>query len=895
MFAHKEFSYVFNKISPEVVDKTKDLIEKSGIVITSKILGYDTSSYDNLIVAGRLLIFHLRRRCAPTISEYADDLKDRLQEQYYNYIKLNSEKMQAEIDKRLESDYDFDYFSASSMVKTYLAKMSYDNDDAVETPQYMYMRIAIQLYSDVSIEKVLETYIDLSNKLYTPATPTILNSCMKKNYLSSCFLIRVEDDSADIQNSITSQSAISRGNGAVGIDVSLLRHSEIDGRGESSGPLNFMGIFNASTYGWDQNGARKGATTISIRSHHLDLEAFIKSSEKSGTRYDTFPDINTAIFYSEIFIERIKKREKWTLFCPAKTKSLNNVYGSEFTKEYEKTEKLAIQRERELLKIQKEYEQIKESEDYKLVRDYKKRIAEAKRNRINYKIVDAFEIFKLIVDTQRRTGMPYLNNGDAINLKCNQNNIGTVSNLNLCQEISLVSGYDKKGNKNIPSCNLSSLSFRKFVKSKINREVSIETAINQAFDFNFFGKIVQKNVENIDQVIDHTKYVLDKENKDGTIEIGDIHATNLRNRPEGIGSQGFAELLYKLDLRIEDDKEYITLLNKKVFACRYFNGIAKSVALAIQKGKYENFEGSELSNGNFQFDLWNKELKIKGFNKVRTEFSVQPEPISWEQKPILLPNGDVIEPTWDDLRRVIKSYGVRNSMLFAEMPTATSSQILMNTETNEMPQSNLYSRKLQNGSYPVLNRYLVYDLQEINLWSTDTMNYIQANNGSIEGFDTYVNTSEKYPNFDSSNLKRLKFLIQKYKTMWQCSQKYLLKLNADRAEYVCNSISLNIYMLQPSDQILMASHLYAHDLGLKTIMYYLRQGTAIETVKFTIDPELLQEINKIKGASKLLENINLEVEKKKEVKKEIKNEIVVKEEQLEICDPNDKNCLSCGS
>ncbi len=166
MFSHKEFDYVFDKISPEVVDKTKDLIEKSGIVITSKILGYDTSSYDNLIVAGRLLIFHLRRRCAPTISEYADDLKDRLQEQYYNYIKLNSEKMQAEIDKRLESDYDFDYFSASAMVKTYLAKMSYDNIDPCETPQYMYMRIAIQQYSDVSIEAVIDNYIDMSKIIF---------------------------------------------------------------------------------------------------------------------------------------------------------------------------------------------------------------------------------------------------------------------------------------------------------------------------------------------------------------------------------------------------------------------------------------------------------------------------------------------------------------------------------------------------------------------------------------------------------------------------------------------------------------------------------------------------------------------------------------------------------
>lgn len=891
LLQHPEFEYVFEKIQPQVVQHTKELIQKHNLQTAAKILGYDTSSYDNLLVAGRLLIFYYRRQFAETVSEYADDLEGQLQKKYYDYFKAHAEEMQKEIDQNIRSDYDFDYFSANTMIKTYSAKTSYDYENSCESPQLTYMRIAVQLFSDeFPISRVLQCYRELSNKALTPASPTLINACFLKNHLSSCFLARIQDNLESIMENVYNQAMISRANGALGIDFSLLRHSEIGGRNVEATPIDFIGIINASTSVVTQM-SRKGATTVSLRSHHYDLIPFIKIVEKVGPRSCTFPDINTCIYVSDIFFERVKRHEKWTLFCPAKTPWLNDIYGVEFEKKYVETEFLAEQRQKEYISALAEYERAKEEAEKdiqnktlrKVVRDARQVLIQARKNRINYQVVDAYNTYVLISEVQRRNGMPYFNAVDSINFKCNQNNLGYIACQNLCNEICLFSGLDKEGRENISSCNLSSLSLRHFVKSKLDRNLPIVEAIKNAFDFEHFGKITQNVVENIDQVITWTRYPLDKDGK-----VGIIHATNVRNRPIAIGSSGFAEMLYELDLRNEEDKDIVILLNKTVFASRYFSGMAKSVILAIEKGKYETFEGSELSKGNFQLDLWNKELKIKGFTKIRPEYETYIDPSNWSQKEIKLPNGDVILPTWDDLRRVVMKYGVRNSMLFAEMPTATCSQILRNTESSEQPQSNLYSRRILNGNYPVLNRYLVWDLEELGLWNRETLTYLQVKNGSIQGFDSYVNKfPEKFPNYNQ-NSQRLSFILQKFKTQWETSQKYQLQLIADRSKYVCHSVSTNLYFLYPTLNNLMAAHLFAYELGLKNIMYYLRQGSAINPIKFTIDAELSKVIGKIEG---------VEVETEKSPKREGKKIEVEKEDASEseefVCDPNNKECLAC--
>jgi ribonucleotide reductase alpha subunit len=202
------------------------------------------------------------------------------------------------------------------------------------------------------------------------------------------------------------------------------------------------------------------------------------------------------------------------------------------------------------------------------------------------------------------------------------------------------------------------------------------------------------------------------------------------------------------------------------------------------------------------------------------------------------------------------------------MPTASSSQIARNTETLEMPQSNLFSRKLMNGAYPILNRYMVSDFRDIGIWNNNTLNYIQVNNGSVKNLDGYITANlDKYSKFNG-NLDRVKFLVAKYKTMWEISQKYFLTLSADRGRYICHSQSQNIYLLNPTLEQIKASHLVAYDLGLKNLMYYMRQGASIEPIKFAVDPEISKHINSFNTK---MSDIS----------------------ELAVCDPNDKSCLSC--
>ena len=879
MFFHHEFHFVFDGISESVTEKAKDLISQTGLLTASKILGYDPVEYENLIVAGRLLIFNLRRKCAQNIKDYANDFKESFKPEYYEYFKNYAEVMQTHIDKQTKQDYDVDYFSASSKIKNYLLKLEGD-DEPSENFQQACFRVAVQTYSHCTFDRVVEYFYQLSNMLISPPSPVWFNACKIKNYLTSCFLATIQDDMTDIQF-ITGHTfaQVSKGCGAMGMDLSRLRHSEIAGGGESSGILNLLQKINSNCRYCDQVGLRKGSASVNLRTHHIDLIEFIGIVSKVGDRYSTCHDIYNSVYYSDIFMDRVKEGAKdglnWTLMCPGKTSWLNDLHGSEFTKEYIRTEALILQHEKEYEIALQQFKEVEDTEDIKIYREYRKKMVQAKRNRIQHKRMNAYEIMKIIADMQQKTSMPYLNSCDSTNLKSNQNNLGYISGPNLCQEITLHSGIDKAGNKCIASCNLSSIPLASFTSSKVDRTVVDKVyALRNAYNFDKLGYIIKCTVTNIDYIINQTRYALDTEDNEGI-----IHKTNKRNRPIGIGTQGFAEMLYELDLRIEEDKEYVSLLNKMVFACMYFNGVTQSIVLAILDGKYENFEGSPLSKGLLQPDLWRKETTIRKVGKDHPGHEAEIDPKSWNQNRFILPNNDVIEPTWQSLREKVIKYGVRNSTIFAMMPTATSAQISRNTETNEMPSSCLYSRKLISGNFPVLVRHLVQDLKEINLWNKHTFDYLQVNNGSIQNFDSYVQSNvELFGYF--KNFERLTFLIQKYKTMFEVSQKYMLKLSADRSMYICNSSSQNIYIANPTENVLIAAHLYSHSLGLKNLMYYLRQGSALESIKFTLDPEIVKKIQQIK---------NNELEKLQSLN------YAEREKELPVCDPNNKNCISCQS
>jgi ribonucleoside-diphosphate reductase alpha chain len=857
MFSHSEYKYVFDNIPQNIIDKSKILIEKHGHIVAARILGYDTDEYANLEVAGRLLIFDLRRKCPLKIVDYIDELKDRFQHKYYQYIKDNAEVLQKEVDKNLINEYKHDFLSANALIKTYLAKASFDSEP-VETQQMCYIRIAVQLHFDTSLEMVIQEYNNMSEMWFTHASPTIFNSCFKKNALSSCFLVDVQDDLDDILTSgVHDAGMISAASGAVGISLSKIRHSDIDGGGKSSGLANLIKVINSICKYVDQGGKRPGAICISLRPHHIDIEEFVRIVEKVGDPNALAPDIKTSVYAGDLFFERVRSESAWTLFCPAKTPWLNNIWGKEFTDKYIETEKLAVERENEYNKIKNHYDTSKDGLEYSQLKELKHQLIKANKNRITHKVIKAHELYTLICKTQGKAGFPHIDNCDSINFKCNQKNLGMIQCMNLCQEITLYSDKDS-----VSSCNLGSVSLRMFARGKIDKNLDILEALN------LLGEKTRSLVFNIDKVITHNYYPLDKI-VNGELVKGKIHVPNITHRPLGIGASGFAEALYELDLAIDLDQDHVKLLNRMIFASMYWNGICESVKLAILYGAYGSFKGSPLSEGKFQHDLWLDEFKYLGPNKNRLEEPKPIEPSSWGAKSFILPNNDIILPTWDDLRRVVKLYGTRNCLLLALMPTASCSQIARNTETVEIPQSNLFSRKLMNGAYPILNRYLVIDFREIGIWNNDTLNYIQVNNGSVANLDKYIMLNlDKYPDFNIDTLSRVKFLVAKYKTMWEISQKYFLTLSADRGRYICHSQSQNIYLLDPTLKQIKASHLVAYDLGLKNLMYYLRQGASIEPIKFAVDPEISKHINSFNTK---MSDIN----------------------DLVVCDPNNKECLSC--
>ena len=790
------------------LDNINKLIDKNGWKTASRILGYDIIKYDNLQLAGRMAIEEIRHKIGDGLDNYLIMMKPRLLDNIYQFIKSHKEQLQEMIDSRVNKDILYDWFSANSLIKTYLTKDGIDGDPC-ETPLQLWMRITVTLYHN--LDEIKTVFNQLCDGYYIPASPTIFNAGMRTGQMSSCFLMTVDDNLDSIYDRLKDAAGTSKRMGANGIDMSRLRDSKIGLDGKSNGIMPWVKLYNDSTRAVNQNGKRKGATTIYNRPNHINIFEFCEGPLKSGDQHMRAHDVNYALWMSWLFWKRYKKDEDWSLFCPNLTRDLNDICGIEWIRRYE---------------------------------DYEKDLSVPK------KVVNARKLLDHVMDSQRKTGMPYMLNGDAINMKCNQKNLGYIRCSNLCLEIT-----EFTSDEEIASCNLSSISLRMFVKSKYDHNedkiggfafspIVIAQQLKKCYDFNKLGEISRRVVVNLNKVIEENSYHHDQ-----------IKRSNDRNKPIGIGVSGFADALHELDIPFQNPNKSDTPypatkeLNKMIFACMYWNALASSVDLAISDGKYESFEGSPISEGKFQFDLWKDEYTLlkdhdmidDRYRKKEDDDEINPD--TWGQLQYKLSNGDIIKPTWVDLRRVIKKYGIRNSLLIALMPTATSSQPLRNAETVEAHQSNIYSRKIMNGAYPVINRYMVNDLKELGLWSRETIDLIQSDGGSIKNIQNFAEEyPDKYPEYNPANNKRLGWVIQKYKTMWELSMFIFLDMAADRGRYVCQSQSLNIYLEDPSDEQLIAVHMYGNDIGLKTGMYYLREKAARDPIKITVDPDIIKFI-----------------------------------------------------
>lgn len=377
--------------------------------------------------------------------------------------------------------------------------------------------------------------------------------------------------------------------------------------------------------------------------------------------------------------------------------------------------------------------------------------------------VKAQDLWFEILESQIETGTPYILYKDAANRKSNQKNLGTIKSSNLCTEIIEYTSPDE-----VAVCNLASLALPKFVTE------------DGKFDHKKLYEITKVATRNLNKVIDVNYY-----------PVPEARNSNMKHRPIGLGVQGLADTF--IMLRMPFDSDEARMLNEDIFETIYFGAMEASMELSKLNGPYETFKGSPVSKGIFQFDMWGVTPKSGRYN-------------------------------WEQLKQDVKKFGVRNSLLVAPMPTASTSQILGNNECFEPYTSNIYTRRTLSGEFIIANKHLMRDLMSLGLWSETMRQKLISTNGSVQSIPEIP-----------QNIKDI------YKTVWEISQKSIIDMSADRGAYICQSQSLNIHLTNPNFGKLTSMHFYAWKKGLKTGMYYLRTNAAADAIKFTLDKSAIKE------------------------------------------------------
>ena len=645
------------------------------------------------------------------------------------------------------------------------------------------MRVAIGIHED-NLEAVKETYDLMSLKYFTHATPTLFNACTNHPQMSSCYLLGMESDSLDgIYNTLHDCASISKWAGGIGLHIHNIRATGTHIRGtngNSTGIVPMLKVFNDTARYIDQGSRRKGSFAIYLEPWHADIIDFLDLKKNHGDENMKARDLFYALWIPDLFMERVKSGGNWTLMCPHKCPNLSKVYGQEFVTLYT------------------EYEE----------------------KNMGNKTVPARELWYKILDAQMETGTPYLLYKDAANNKSNQKNIGTIMSSNLCCEVMQYSD-----DKETAVCNLASIALATFVNEK-----------TKTFDYEKLHEITKVVTNNLNKVIDINFYPTEK-----------TRLSNLLHRPIGIGVQGLADTFIMMDIAFhsEEAKE----VNKLIFETMYHAALEKSNEIAMDReqkirnemfdslinylsphitgqfiklnelnnsgkldplaevifnglnnvlykelssnypGAYSSFDGSPANQGILQFDMWNT-----------------------------VPNSNRYD--WDLLKESIKKSGLRNSLLIAPMPTASTSQILGFNECFEPFTSNIYKRGTLAGEFTIVNRYLMNELIEQGIWSEEIKNNIIANGGSVQQLPML-----------SEHMKN------KYKIVWEIPMRHIIDMAADRGAYICQSQSMNLWVQDPNYGILNSMHFHSWQKGLKTGIYYLRRKAKHQTQQFTIEPE----------------------------------------------------------
>ena len=803
-----ELSVNYTSLVQKVIDRLYDKISTSLIdeLTAQQCASLATTHPDYGVLASRILISNHHKNTNEDIYAVATQLyefKDIhgvhhpiISAEQFKVILDHYQEIQSMID--YERDYYIDYFGFKTLERAYLLRI---NKVIVERPQQMWMRVAIGIHGD-NMEKVRETYNYMSEKYFTHATPTLFNAGTPRPQLSSCYLIAMESDSIKgIYSTLSDCAAISKWAGGIGLHVHNVRAagSHIRGtNGTSNGLVPMLRVFNNTARYVDQGGGKRhGSFAIYLEPWHGDIFEFLEMKKNHGDEEMRARDLFYALWIPDLFMKRVAQDANWTLMCPDVCPGLSDCYGEKFEELYTKYENEGR----------------------------------------GIKTIKAREVWFKILDAQMETGTPYMLYKDACNSKSNQKNLGTIKSSNLCTEI-----VEYSNDEETAVCNLASIALSKFTKKTISpftnsvtvytkenckwcdllkyllnrknieynqvvvdpsmfedykKQFNVETLplllhgeekvggydatlnlLRDQCDYELLHKVTKVVTRNLNNVIDINYYPTDKTKN-----------SNMKHRPIGIGVQGLADAFAKMDVSFHSN--LAKQINRNIFETMYHAALEASMEAAKKEGPYTSFKGSPASEGILQFDMWN----VTPSNRY----------------------------DWDSLKLNIAEHGLRNSLLLAPMPTASTSQILGNNECFEPFTSNIYVRRTIAGEFVCINKFLLKELIDLGLWTDEIKNSIIRQNGSVQ------------------NVKGIpKGLQEKYKIVWEIPMKHILEMSADRGAFICQSQSTNLWMKEPSYKKLTAMHMFAWKKGLKTGIYYLRTKAKAAPQQFTIEPDKKQ-------------------------------------------------------
>ena len=841
-----------------------------------------TEHADYGILASRLAVSNHHKKTSPSFSEVIENLRKSknsrgeyvsiMTQEFYDNVQRNKEKINQVLD--YERDYLIDYFGFKTLEKSYLLK---SNGKIVERPQHLFMRVALAIHKD-DLKDAIECYHSLSLKKCIHATPTLFNAGTIQGQLASCFLMGVNQDSiASIYDTLKDCALISKMAGGIGIHIHDIRARGsliAGGMGVSNGITPMLRVFNNTARYVDQGGGRRnGSFAIYLEPWHADVFDFLEMKKNQGAEEARARDLFYALWIPDLFMKRVQTGGDWTLMCPNECPGLSDAYGPEFEKLYTRYEEQGLGKK--VISAQKLWFKILESQietgtPYMLYKD-------ACNMKSNQKNLGTIKSSNLCCEIVEYSGNPH---PETPMRQENQTAVCNLASISLPTFVTapekLKNGLVKIASKDgCPYCVLAKAWCVKwnishsvvydekhdmypqiFVTENTKNDPNVMIQINgyeefirrypASYDFQELEKTSRVLTKNLNKIIDNTTYPIQSARK-----------SNLFHRPIGLGVQGLADVFFKM--QIPFDSEEAKQLNARIFETIYYGALLESLEISKKRkswilndiheydpsfqiqdpeskcpviaespklnqhqihdlttkykltpdevnrilfmkdsathskylGSYATFEGSPMSQGLFQFDMWDAKPKY---------------PLAYGE-------------SWENLRKEIQQHGIRNSLLVAPMPTASTAQILGNTECFEPITSNIYVRRTLAGEFVILNKYLQADLYALGLWDENMKNRILLHEGSIQEI-------QEIP----------QYIRKVYKTVWDMSQKTIIDMAVDRGKFICQSQSMNLFQSEPQYDRLTSMYFYAWKSGLKTGLYYLRTKPKAKAQTFTITP-----------------------------------------------------------